>query len=142
MATEKRATVLIIDDNELTRTVLRMILQGNGFDVAGEASTADAGLRQAKRLQPDIICLDIQMPDRDGLDLLQILVELLPDTTVLMVTAHNDAATVRKAVERGAKGFIIKPFNSGTVLDTVKAVLAQRQSGPAAAQFAPRVGPA
>lgn len=142
MATEKRATVLIIDDNELTRTVLRMILQGNGFDVAGEASTADAGLRQAKRLQPDIICLDIQMPDRDGLDLLQILVELLPDTTVLMVTAHNDAATVRKAVERGAKGFIIKPFNSGTVLDTVKAVLAQRQSAPAAPQFAPRVGPA
>ncbi|MES2115254.1 MAG: response regulator [Pseudomonadota bacterium] len=142
MATEKRATVLIIDDNELTRTVLRMILQGNGFDVAGEASTADAGLRQAKRLQPDIICLDIQMPDRDGLDLLQILVELLPDTTVLMVTAHNDAATVRKAVERGAKGFIIKPFNSGTVLDTVKAVLAQRQSMPAAPRFAPRVGPA
>ncbi|WP_228893723.1 response regulator transcription factor [Pseudoduganella aquatica] len=129
MATSKPASVLIIDDNELTRTVLRMIIQGNGYDVVGEAALAKTGIERALRLNPDIICLDIQMPDLDGLEVLTALIACLPGTSVLMVSAHNHKDSVHTALARGAQGFIVKPFNSGTVLDTLNAVRASRQQG-------------
>jgi len=129
MTMDKRYKVFIIDDNEMTRAVLRMIIQGVRFDVVGDAAGASAGLERALRLRPDIICLDVQMPERDGLEILETLVAQLPDAVVLMVTARNDAPTVKMALERGARGFIVKPFNSGTVLDTMDAacVLIERR---------------
>lgn len=131
METREPARVLIIDDNELTRTVLRMIIHGNGYDVVGEASLAETGLERALQLKPDIVCLDIQMPDRDGLEILASLVARLPGTSVLMVSAHNQQGSVHAALARGAQGFIVKPFNSGTVLDALDAVQNSRQKGRA-----------
>ncbi|WP_082551758.1 response regulator [Massilia sp. Root351] len=129
METSKPARVLIIDDNELTRTVLRMIIQGNGYDVVGEASLAEAGLERALQLKPDIVCLDIQMPDRDGLEVLASLVARLPGIGVLMVSGQNQQGSVHAALARGALGFIIKPFNSGTVLDALSAAQNAMQQG-------------
>jgi two-component system chemotaxis response regulator CheY len=76
-------------------------------------------------LRPDIVCLDISMPDADGLDILQAIKSASKETMVLMVTASNDLKTVQTAIERGASGFIIKPFNSGTVLDTLQSTAAK-----------------
>jgi len=117
---KKKLNVLIIDDNETTRVVLRMIIQGDHFDVVGEAASGNAGLDRVRRMRPDIVCLDISMPDADGLDILQEIKNESKETMVLMVTASNDLKTVQRAIERGASGFIIKPFNSGTVLDTLE----------------------
>jgi two-component system chemotaxis response regulator CheY len=119
---DNRITVYIIDDNDMARSVLHMIVQGEKFNVVGSATGAASGLAGALALRPDIICLDIQMPDGDGLDLLDALSRRLPQTVVLMVTACNDAASVHAALARGAKGFIVKPFTSGTVLDTLETV--------------------
>jgi two-component system chemotaxis response regulator CheY len=121
----KKLNVLIIDDNETTRAVLRMIIQGDHFDVIGEATTGSAGLDRVRRMKPDIVCLDISMPDADGLDILQEIKNESKGTMVLMVTASNDLKTVQTAIERGASGFIIKPFNSGTVLDTLENTVAK-----------------
>ena len=115
-------TVYILDDNEMARSMLQMIVQGEQFNVVGSAAGAASGLAGALALRPDIICLDIQMPDGDGLDLLDAFSRRLPRTFVLMVTACNDAANVHAALARGAKGFIVKPYTSGTVLDTLKKV--------------------
>ncbi len=112
--------VLIVDDNEMTRTLLRTILSGDGHKVLGEASNGRSGLEQALKLKPDLVCLDILMPDGNGIDVLKQIMKDLPKAIVLMVTGKRDAETVKVCLENGAKGFIIKPFNAGIVLKVVK----------------------
>lgn len=125
MATQKKIKVFIIDDNEMTRTVLRMIVQGEKYEVVGEANSGRSALDKLAGLRPDIIFLDIMMPDLNGLDLLERFVDMLPKAKVLMVTASNDRETVKKAIQQGASGFIVKPFNESTVIMTIDRVLAQ-----------------
>ncbi|MGK5065290.1 response regulator transcription factor [Janthinobacterium sp. LB3P112] len=112
-------SVFIIDDNETTRAVLRMIIQGELYHVIGEANNGISGLARARKLRPDIVCLDIEMPGYNGLDVLMEIKKTLPNTAVLMVTGSNDRATIVTAIQLGASGFILKPFNSGIVLDTL-----------------------
>lgn len=120
MATNnKKPSVLIIDDNEMTRSLLRSIIQGDAYDVVGEASNGVTGLERTFKLSPDIVCLDISMPDMNGLEVLLEIKKELPQTVVLMVTASNDIETVQQAIKNGASGFIVKPFVLGTVLDTL-----------------------
>jgi len=129
MAKSNGTSVLIIDDNETTRSMLRMIIQGETYHVVGEANNGASGLERARKLRPDIVCLDIVMPDSDGLEVLAEIKQALPNTAVLMVTASNDRETVLTAIRRGASGFIIKPFNTGIVLDTLdKTAAALEQS--------------
>ncbi|HEX8954625.1 MAG TPA: response regulator [Burkholderiaceae bacterium] len=112
--------VLIVDDNEMTRALLRSILSAEGYIVVGEASNGKNGLEQAMRLKPDVLCLDIMMPDGCGVDLLKEIKKELPKTVVMMVSAQRDADTVKECLAHGATGFILKPFNAGIVTRTVK----------------------
>jgi two-component system chemotaxis response regulator CheY len=130
MAKPNGTSVLIIDDNETTRSMLRMIIQGETYKVVGEANNGVSGLERARKLRPDIVCLDIVMPDSDGLEVLAELKQALPNTAVLMVTASNDRETVLTAIRRGASGFIIKPFNTGVVLDTLDKTAAALEQLP------------
>jgi two-component system chemotaxis response regulator CheY len=114
-----RMRVLIVDDNEMTRGVLRMTIQGDHFDIIGEAGNGRAGVELAIRLRPDIVCLDVVMPDMNGLEVLRLIRDALPAVTVLMVTASSDAETVQTAIKGGAAGFILKPFTTGVVRDTM-----------------------
>ena len=132
MATQDRLGVFIIDDNEMTRSVLRMIIQGDAYDVVGDAANGKSGLERVLKLSPDVVCLDVLMPDSDGLEVLEQIKQALPQTIVLMVTASNDRATVQTALQRGANGFIVKPFNTGIIVDTMaKAVAMLRAQGTA-----------
>jgi len=125
--------VLIVDDNEMTRTLLRTILSSDGYKVLGEASNSRNGLEQALKLKPNIVCLDILMPDGSGVEVLKQILKELPKTIVLMVTGKRDADTVKECLASGAKGFIIKPFNAAIVLKVVKeAVLRAAQQEPQA----------
>ncbi len=124
--------VLIVDDNELTRSALRLMLSEE-FEVVGEAANCRTALAMALKERPDIVCLDIQLPDGNGLDTLASIKDALPATAVLMVTASNDLETIKAAIARGAAGFIIKPFTPGTVHDSMlKAAASARRPRPAA----------
>lgn len=112
--------VLIVDDNEMTRALLRTILSSEGYKVMAEASNSKNGLEQALKIKPDIVCLDILMPDGSGIEVLKQVMTELPKTIVLMVTGKRDVDTVKECLGSGAKGFIIKPFNASIVLKTVK----------------------
>lgn len=112
--------VLIVDDNEMTRALLRTILKSDDYEVVGEASNSKGGLDQAKKLKPDVVCLDILLPDGSGIDLLKEIKQESPKTVVLMVTAQRDVETVKQCLANGATGFILKPFNAGIVIKTVK----------------------
>ena len=119
-----RIRVVLIDDDELTRAALRLALPQERIEVVAEAGTGRNGLDACLRLKPDIVFLDVMMPDMDGLQILPNIIDALPMTEVLMVTASNDRVTIEKAILGGAASFIIKPFRASTVSDALKRAMA------------------
>jgi len=122
---KKNVSILLIDDNDITREVLRVVLRSEGYNVVGEATDGGTGLDMALKLRPNIILLDVVMPKISGLEILPKIKEMLPDAMVLMVTASKDSETVSEAVKAGIHGFIVKPFNAQKILDTVEGVVAK-----------------
>lgn len=120
-------TVFIIDDNVMMRSMLRLGANEAELPVLGEAGTIQAASTRCTELEPDIVLLDLGLPDGNGLDLLSELKARNPSTYVIIVSAKNDQEVVRDAVTRGAKGFIVKPFSIGTVTDAL--VTAKRKLG-------------
>jgi two-component system chemotaxis response regulator CheY len=120
---KKNAKILLIDDNDITREVLRVILRSEGYNVVGEATDGGSGLELALKLKPDLIMLDIVMPKISGTEILPRIRDLLPDTRVLMVTANKDQETITEVVKTGIHGYILKPFNAQKIIDTVEAVV-------------------
>lgn len=121
-----RKRLLIVDDNDLTRALLRGLLRNEeAYDVVAEASNGEMAVEMALRFKPDVVCLDIDMPKLGGLEALVKIRAELPNTVVLMVTAHAERETVQTAIANGAAGYIVKPFNSGRVLVAIEAALAK-----------------
>lgn len=146
MSNKAPASILIVDDNGTMRALLRGILKSDeasaDYEVVGSASDCEMAMEQALRLRPDIVCLDILMPKGSGLDVLKKIRKELPQTVVLMVTGSSDSATVKAALAAGASGYIIKPFNSATVLDLIgQAVEKSRALKAAAARPADPAAP-
>lgn len=119
MTAKKPISIQLVDDNEVTRALLRGMLRGEDYEVVGEASDGEHGLEMALRLRPDVLCLDISMPKADGLEVLRQVRAQIPETVVLMVTGHTEREMVQQAIQSGAAGYIVKPFNSGKVLDAI-----------------------
>lgn len=111
--------ILIVDDNEMMRSVLRVILSSYGHTILGEADNCQKGLELTLALRPQIVCLDILMHDGSGVEVLKQIVKVLPKTIVLMVTGKSDTETVNECLKEKARGFIIKPFNANDVLKVV-----------------------
>ena len=120
MPNPANVTVLIIDDNDVSRSMLRHILASERYRVVGEAGNGRLGLELAERLKPNIICLDINMPTANGIEVLRQVKESLPQAEVLMVTGNNDRESVTEAMQLGAAGYIVKPFNPTTLLRTLE----------------------
>lgn len=121
----KNISILLIDDNDITREVLRVVLRNEGYTVAGEATDGGTGLDIALKLRPDVIMLDVVMPKVSGLDVLPKLKDMLPDTRILLVTASHDKDILSEAVKSGIHGIILKPFNAQKIIDTVAGVAAK-----------------
>lgn len=111
--------VLIVDDNDMTRETLRVILRSEGYSVVGEAMDGDHAVDMAEKLKPDLILLDVLMPKVSGIEALRNIRLVLPHVKVLMVTSNKDQETVAEAVKIGISGYIVKPFNAKKVLDVV-----------------------
>lgn len=120
----KRTSVLIVDDNDMTRTLLRGILRGHDFEVVGEARNGAQAVEMAQRIKPAIICLDVIMPEKDGMAALREIREVQPEIRIVMVTGNASAENVREAIQNGAAGFIVKPFNAARVVDTLTRIAA------------------
>jgi DNA-binding NarL/FixJ family response regulator len=116
---QRSRTVFIIDDSTMMRSMLRLGAIEAELSVAGETGTVQGALTRCVQLQPDIVLLDLGLPDGDGLELLSEIRERMPGVYIIVVTGNNDQAVVRAAVSRGALGFILKPFSIGTITDTL-----------------------
>lgn len=118
MTAGNKLRVVIIDDYDMSRTLLGIILRGGQFDVVGEAGDGKAGVEVCLRLKPDLVLLDIVMPIMSGIEALEVIHAHLPETLVFMVTG-NDDEVVKQAIAIGATGYILKPFNATSVLETL-----------------------
>jgi len=107
--------ILIVDDAAFMRVSIRNIVTKNGFEVVGEAENGAIAVQKYAQLQPDIVTMDITMPEMNGLDALKEIRKADPGATVIMVSALGQETMVRDAVMAGAKGFVVKPFKEETI---------------------------
>lgn len=113
-------TVIIVDDNDTTRAMLRAILRAEGIEVVGEAKEGPAGIALARKLRPSLVCLDVMMPNISGLEVLAQIKSEMPEIKVLMVTGSTDRDTVQTAIQGGASGYLVKPFNGAKVIAAIE----------------------
>lgn len=116
-------TILITDDTIFTRTVLKGILSANGFKSVIEAGNGEEAVKQYKLNRPDAVLMDITMPVMNGLEALRLIREFDPKARVIMCTAMGQRGMVVEAIQSGAKDFIVKPFQSNRVLESLQRVL-------------------
>ncbi|MDF2675106.1 MAG: response regulator [Clostridiales bacterium] len=115
--------VLIVDDAAFMRMMIKDILVKNGFEISGEAPNGIKAIELYKAEQPDIVTLDITMPEMDGIQALKEIRSYDPNSKVIMCSAMGQQAMVMEAIKSGAKDFIVKPFQSERVLEAIKKVL-------------------
>ena len=111
--------VLIVDDAAFMRMMLKDILSKNGFDVVGEAENGKEAVTKYEELKPDIVTMDITMPEMDGIAAVKEIKEKHSDAKVVMVSAMGQQAMVIEAIRSGAADFIVKPFQPDRVLEAL-----------------------
>ena len=116
-------TVLICDDAIFMRTMIGDILTQAGFQIVGEAETGLQAVEKYRALKPDLVTMDIVMPDMGGIDAVREIVKDDPGAKVLMCSAMGQQALVVEAIQAGAKDFVVKPFQASRVLEAVQRVL-------------------
>lgn len=113
-------SVLIVDDVGTVRNFLHQTLMHLGINIIDEASTASQCLQLCQERNFSIVFLDIELPDGNGKDIIAKLNEISPQTNVVMVSAHSTVENVRDAIDKGAKGFVVKPFSPKKIAAILK----------------------
>ncbi len=108
--------VLIVDDAAFMRVSIKNMLGKNGFEVVGEAENGKVAIQKYQDLSPDVVTMDITMPEMDGLTSLKKILAIDPNANVIMISAMGQESMVREAVLSGAKGFIVKPFKEDVIV--------------------------
>jgi two-component system chemotaxis response regulator CheY len=117
---DSQISILIVDDVGTVRSFLHQTLTHLGIEHVKEASTATQCIKACEENHFDIIFLDIELPDGDGKELIARLTEISPHVNVVMVSAHSTVDNVKDAIERGAKGFVVKPFSPKKIAAMLK----------------------
>ena len=115
--------ILICDDAAFMRMMIKDILTKNGYNVAGEAENGAKAVEKYAELKPDLVLMDITMPEMDGIQALKKIKESDPGATVIMCSAMGQQAMVIESIQSGSKDFIVKPFQADRVLEAVKKVV-------------------
>ncbi|QCJ42367.1 response regulator [Bacillus sp. S3] len=117
------ARVLIVDDAAFMRMMLKDILTKNGLEVVGEGVNGEDAIEKFQELQPDIVTMDITMPEMDGITAVKKIRAINPQAKVIMCSAMGQQPMVLEAIQAGAKDFIVKPFQADRVIESITKVL-------------------
>jgi len=117
------ARVLIVDDAAFMRMMIKDILEKNGYEVVGEANNGLKGVELYKVEKPDIVTMDITMPEMDGIEAVKAIRAVDPAAKIIMCSAMGQQTMVMDAIRAGARDFIVKPFQADRVLEAIKKVL-------------------
>ncbi|MGE4354447.1 MAG: response regulator [Oscillospiraceae bacterium] len=111
--------IMVVDDAAFMRITIRNMLKKSEHVVVGEAENGKVAIERYKELNPDIVTMDITMPEMDGLSALKEILKINPKANVIMVSAMGQETMVREAIVSGAKGFIVKPFKENGILSAI-----------------------
>ncbi|NLY74777.1 MAG: response regulator [Firmicutes bacterium] len=115
--------VLVVDDAAFMRMMIKDILRKGGYEVVGEAEDGAKAVEKYKELRPDLVTMDITMPDMDGITAVKEIRKLDSNAQIIMCSAMGQQAMVIDAIQAGAKDFVVKPFQPERVLEAVRKVL-------------------
>ena len=116
-------SILIVDDAMLIRIMLRDMFESNGFRVVGEAEDADQAIKVYQETNPDLVTMDITLTTSSGIDAIRNILNYDRDARIIVISALEQRQVIMDALKLGAKDFIIKPFEEGTVITSVKNLL-------------------
>lgn len=114
--------VLIVDDAAFMRMAIRKVLEKNSFEIVGEAENGEIGVEKYKQFRPDIVTMDITMPEMTGIEALKEIRKFDADAKVIMISAMGQESLVREAIINGAKSFIVKPYKEDHIIQTLNNV--------------------
>jgi two-component system chemotaxis response regulator CheY len=117
--------VLVVDDAIFMRRMISDILVENGMEIVGEADTGARAIDRYKELRPDLVTMDIIMPEMNGIDAVRKIIEHDAQAKIVMCSALGQQALVQDAIAAGAKDFLIKPFNAARVVEVIAKVFNQ-----------------
>ena len=112
--------VLIVDDAAFMRMMVKDILSKNGYEIVGEAENGMKALEKYQELKPDLVTMDITMPEMDGITAVKEIKKVDPAAKVVMCSAMGQQAMVIEAIQAGARDFIVKPFQADRVLEAIR----------------------
>lgn len=115
--------VLIVDDAAFMRFTLKTMLEKNGYEIVGMAENGAIGVRMYKECAPDLVTMDLTMPEMTGLEALQAITKYDSKATVVMVSAMGQESMIKEAILNGAKYFIVKPFTEERVIETLNKIM-------------------
>ena len=124
MSAEWPLRVVLADDHPVVREGLRSMLTGEAVEVVGEAGTGAEAVRLARSVGPDVVLLDMQLPDMDGVEVVRAIRDASPRSAVLVLSMHDDPALVRRALDAGASGYLLKGAGRQRLLEAMSAVRA------------------
>ena len=115
--------ILLVDDAAFMRMMLKDILVKNGYEVLGEAENGLKAVEKYKELNPDLVIMDITMPEMDGIESVKEIKKINPSAAVIMCSAMGQQSMVIEAIQSGAKDFIVKPFQADRIIEAVRKVI-------------------
>ncbi len=116
-------TVLVCDDASFMRTMITDILTEAGFEIVGEAKNGVQAVEKYNELKPDLVTMDVVMPDKNGIDAVRDIIKSDPAAKILMCSAMGQQALMADAIQAGAKDFVVKPFEPSRVLEAMNRII-------------------
>lgn len=115
--------ILVVDDAAFMRMMIKDVLTKNGYLVSGEAENGQKAIEKYKELTPELVIMDITMPEVDGIQAVKEIKKLDPNAKIVMCSAMGQQAMVIESIQAGARDFIVKPFQADRVIEAVKKVI-------------------
>ncbi len=120
---KEQITVLIVDDHPIVREGLRSTLNGKEVRVLGEAANGAEAIERVRELRPDIVLMDVRMPDMDGLTATEMIKKEQPETAIIVVTSYESIDYLKRAILAGAAGYVLKDFSRTALVDAIRVVM-------------------